>query len=346
MNSVRPHEIRFGIFDHLDDSGREPGQQYSERLRLAEACDQAGFRGYHVAEHHGTPHGLAPSPNLFLSAVAQRTRRLRIGPMVMLLNLYHPLRALEEICMLDHMSGGRVDLGIGRGAPIELGFFGVPAEEAQDRYIEASDILLGAMMADTADYHGRFHQLDDVPLSLAPLQRPHPPLWYGTARADTAVWAAGNGMNIACVGKASAVRQMTDAYRAAWSNTHPSEGAMPLLGMVRHVVIGATINDAYALALPAYSRWAETFTALSRSRGLPPPPNFPGSFEQALEEGHIIVGDSSVVRDALKRQTLEAGINYLMCAVAFGDLPLAVSLKTVAAIAAEIMPAFDMLEAA
>lgn len=346
MNNVRPREVRFGIFDHLDDSGRGPGQQYSERLRLAEACDRVGFRGYHVAEHHGTPHGLAPSPNLFLSAVAQRTRRLRIGPMVMLLNFYHPLRALEEICMLDHMSGGRVDLGIGRGSPIELGFFGVPAEEAQERYAEASDILLGAMDARTADYHGRFYRLEDVPLSLVPLQQPHPPLWYGTARADTAAWAAKNDMNIACVGKTSGVRQITDAYRAAWSSTHPQEGTMPLLGMVRHVVIGATNNDAYALARPAYARWAETFNALSRSRGLPPSPSFPGPFEQALEEGHIIVGNSSIVGDALKRQTLEAGIDYLMCAVAFGDLPLAASLKTVAAIGAEIMPAFDMLAAA
>src|SRR5262245_34926387 len=136
MHDVR-QPLSFGIFDHLDHSGLSLSQQYSDRLKIAVACDVAGFRTYHVAEHHGTPHGLAGSPNLFLSAVAQRTRRLRVGPLVLLLNLYHPLRAFEEICMLDQLSGGRVDLGIGPGgAPFELSFFGVPADEARERYGE------------------------------------------------------------------------------------------------------------------------------------------------------------------------------------------------------------------
>ena len=112
----------FGIFDHLDHAGGSLHQQYSDRLEIAAACDAAGFRTYHVAEHHGTPHGLAASPNLFLSYVAQRTKWLRLGPLVMLLNLYHPLRAFEEICMLDQLSGSRLDLGIGRGTRLNFRF--------------------------------------------------------------------------------------------------------------------------------------------------------------------------------------------------------------------------------
>jgi alkanesulfonate monooxygenase SsuD/methylene tetrahydromethanopterin reductase-like flavin-dependent oxidoreductase (luciferase family) len=84
---------KFDVFDHLDDDGGELAQQYSKRLRIAEACNRAGFYAYYVAEHHGTPHGLAPSPNLFLSAMAQRTKNLRLGPLVRLLNMCHPLRA-------------------------------------------------------------------------------------------------------------------------------------------------------------------------------------------------------------------------------------------------------------
>src|SRR5882757_4519339 len=87
--------LSIGIFDHLDHAGGSLCQQYSDRLEIASACD------------HGTPHGLAASPNLFLSAVAQRTRKLRLGPLVMLLNLYHPLRVFEKICMLDQLSGGQ-----------------------------------------------------------------------------------------------------------------------------------------------------------------------------------------------------------------------------------------------
>ena len=113
--------MKFGVFDHMDRSGPDLGQLYQNRLALVEAYDRAGFYGYHVAEHHGTPLGLSPSPSVFLSAVAQRTERLRFGPMVYVLSTYHPLRILEEICMLDQLSGGRLEVGIGRGiSPIEL----------------------------------------------------------------------------------------------------------------------------------------------------------------------------------------------------------------------------------
>src|ERR1700692_3603600 len=168
----------FGIFDHLDHTGGSLRQQYSDRLKIAAACDEAGFLTYHVAEHHGTPHGMAASPNLFLSAVAQRTKRLRLWPFGVFFNLYHPLRAFEEICMLDQLSGGRLDLGIGRGAvPLELSFFGVSAEEAQDRYSEAAEIVLKAMETNSLTHSGRYFSMHDVPITLSPIQRPYPQLW-------------------------------------------------------------------------------------------------------------------------------------------------------------------------
>src|SRR5262245_65135982 len=105
--------MRFGVFDHLGDSGVPLTRHFEERLRLIEAYDRAGFYGYHVAEHHATPLGVAPSPGVWLAAVAQHSTRLRFGPLVYLLPLYHPLKLLEEICMLDQMSGGRMLLGVG-----------------------------------------------------------------------------------------------------------------------------------------------------------------------------------------------------------------------------------------
>ena len=107
--------MKFGIFEHMDDSGIPVGLHFKNRLSLIEAYDRYGFYAYHLAEHHGTPLGLAPSPGLFLAAVAQRTKRLRFGPLVYSLPLYHPIRLIEEICMLDQMSGGRFELGVGRG---------------------------------------------------------------------------------------------------------------------------------------------------------------------------------------------------------------------------------------
>jgi alkanesulfonate monooxygenase SsuD/methylene tetrahydromethanopterin reductase-like flavin-dependent oxidoreductase (luciferase family) len=112
--------VKFGVFDHMDDAGIPHGELFAGRLRLAEAYDRHGFYGYHLAEHHGTPIGVAASPGIFLAALAQRTTKLRFGPLVYLLPFYHPLRLIEEICMLDQMSGGRLELGIGRGvSPFE-----------------------------------------------------------------------------------------------------------------------------------------------------------------------------------------------------------------------------------
>src|SRR6202048_46806 len=105
--------MQFGIFDHLDDSGVPLGRHFEERLRLIEAYDRAGFYGYHLAEQHNTPLRSAPPPGVCLAAVAQRTKQLRFGPMVYLLPLYHPLRLIDEVCMLDQMSGGRFFYGGG-----------------------------------------------------------------------------------------------------------------------------------------------------------------------------------------------------------------------------------------
>lgn len=330
--------VKFGVFDHLDDSGIGLAAQYAQRLTIVEACDRAGFHAYHLAEHHGTPHGLAPSPNLFLAAVAERTQHLRLGPLVMLLTLQHPLRAFEEICMLDQLSGGRVELGVGRGtSALELGFFEVEAPDAQDRFLEAIDIILRAMAGGTLSYHGHYHKLHNVPIGIRPLQRPHPPIWYGTNRPETAIWAARNGVNLASFGKTSAVKAVTDAYKAYAPATDPSR--MPLLGMTRHVVVAKTDSAARALAAPAYARWFETLTHLDRTRNLPFPPKLPATFDEAVATGECIAGSAATVRHLIRQQVREAGITYLLCQVAFGDLPLSASLATVAALQTEIMPA-------
>jgi alkanesulfonate monooxygenase SsuD/methylene tetrahydromethanopterin reductase-like flavin-dependent oxidoreductase (luciferase family) len=159
---------------------------YESRLMIIEAYDRLGFYAYHVAEHHSTPLGLAPSPSVFLSAVAQRTRRLRFGPLVYALPLYHPLRMIEDICMLDQMSGGRLEIGFGRGSvPAELIYYGQSPEQAQAIYTEALELILKGLTERTLTFHGQFFRFDNVPMELEPLQKPHPPIWYGVHAPET-----------------------------------------------------------------------------------------------------------------------------------------------------------------
>ena len=128
---------------------------------MIEAFDRHGFYAYHVAEHHFTPLGMAPSPSVFLSAIAQRTRRLRFGTFVYALPVHHPLRVLEEICMLDHMSGGRLEIGFGRGSvPFEISYYGQNAEERQQIYAERLELILKAFTVETLTWNGRYDQFE------------------------------------------------------------------------------------------------------------------------------------------------------------------------------------------
>jgi alkanesulfonate monooxygenase SsuD/methylene tetrahydromethanopterin reductase-like flavin-dependent oxidoreductase (luciferase family) len=178
--------MQYGVFDHLDRNDLSLRDYYESRLMIIEAYDRLGFYAYHVAEHHSTPLGLAPSPSVFLSAVAQRTRRLRFGPLVYALPLYHPLRMIEDICMLDQMSGGRLEIGFGRGSvPAELIYYGQSPEQAQAIYTEALELILKGLTERTLTFHGQFFRFDNVPMELEPLQKPHPPIWYGVHAPET-----------------------------------------------------------------------------------------------------------------------------------------------------------------
>src|SRR4030095_10081618 len=135
--------MKFGVFDHMDDAGGPLAQLYADRLDLVEAYDRSGIHGHHLAEHHSTPLGCAASPGLLLAALTQRTKTLRFGPLVYLLPFYHPLRLIEEICMLDQMSGGgpQPRLGGGRSAVEEPGFC-LDFAQTGEIYHEAYQLIL------------------------------------------------------------------------------------------------------------------------------------------------------------------------------------------------------------
>src|SRR6266508_4603214 len=179
--------MEFGIFDHLDRNDLPLNEFYEARLKLIEAYERAGFYAYHVAEHHSSPIGMAPSPSVFLSAIAQRTKTLRFGPMVYALPLHHPLRLIEEICMVDQLSGGRLEIGFGRGSsPTEVSFYGQDPAQAQDIYTEARALILEGLTHKTLTFEGKFFSFKDIPMELEPLQKPHPPMWYGVHSLEAA----------------------------------------------------------------------------------------------------------------------------------------------------------------
>jgi alkanesulfonate monooxygenase SsuD/methylene tetrahydromethanopterin reductase-like flavin-dependent oxidoreductase (luciferase family) len=332
--------MKIGVFDHFDADGGPLAAQYEWRLKLIEAYDRTGIDIYHLAEHHSTPLGLAPSPSVFLSAVAQRTQRLRFGPMVYTLSLHHPLRVMEDICMLDQMSGGRIELGVGRGiSPLESTFYGVDPKQSRDIYIEVLDILLKAFQTRSLDYDGKFYRFKATPIVIAPLQQPHPPLWYGAVGPEGVDWPAQHGMNVGTNALTPAVREITDRYRALWQAAGRDPAALPLLGMSRHIVIGETDAEALATARRTYARWYESFTYLWRLNNMAPiSAAYPDTIEGSMAIGMSFVGSPVTVREKLRDAIAATGVNYLLLRFAFGDMSFAEALRSVELFAREVRP--------
>ena len=262
------NRIRFGVFDHIEHLPGVPLHAlYEGRLQQMEALDEAGFFAYHLAEHH-TPavHSMAPSQNVFLSAAAQRTKRLRFGPGVYVLPLHHPLRLIEEVSMLDHLSGGRLELGVGRGGVLEAFFWGQEGDEATNarRYEETLATLRGGLANDELTFAGEFYTFDRVPMRLRPLQTPTPPFWY-MRNPET---AAQNGMNCIVVGSLDTLEANVLRYRRLWGEHNPGpltpQGRPPMIGLVVHMLLHEDETAAVAEATPAAQAYGYNLSAPRR----------------------------------------------------------------------------------
>jgi alkanesulfonate monooxygenase SsuD/methylene tetrahydromethanopterin reductase-like flavin-dependent oxidoreductase (luciferase family) len=333
--------MKFGAFDHMDDAGVPLGQLFADRLRLTEAYDRAGIYGYHLAEHHATPLGCAASPGLFLATVAQRTSRLRMGPMVYLLPFYHPLRLIEEVCMLDHLSQGRFQLGIGRGVSrFETQAYGLDFEKTQAMYHESFQVLLAGLDCDELTFAGQFYRFERVPMVLRPVQRPHPPLWYGVTIPDNAEWPAAHDVNVISLGLRPTVRAINDRYRAERARLGKADTT--LYGVGRHVVVAETDAAALKIARRAYPRWRDSFRWLFNRHGTEPRVIgiYPPTFDELIAAENGIAGSPATVRDFIAAEVAATGTNYLLAWFAFGDMTGAESLRSLELFASEVMPAF------
>jgi alkanesulfonate monooxygenase SsuD/methylene tetrahydromethanopterin reductase-like flavin-dependent oxidoreductase (luciferase family) len=338
MEGQRGMGFGFGIFDSLDLGDSSPGRVLAERLEFAVAAEAAGIGHYHVTEHHGTPLSVCPSPNLFLAALSQRTFTLRFGPLVYVLPAYEPLRLAEEIATLDQLSGGRLDIGVGRGiSPYELGFFGVAADRARPIYAETLAAVTGALATGRMRHRGEYLRDYDVELSVRPIQRPHPPLWYASSGADSARWAGAHGVHFVGRWNGGAFVSAADDYWEAW-RARGSDGEAPNVGVAATVYIADTDEAALARYRMANEVFGRRLTKLWHEHGdhradaLVDP-------DSGLARGNALVGSARTVRDLLVRQVEAAAINYFEAMLVFGDLTRAEAQANLRAFAETVMPA-------
>ena len=342
--------MKFGLFDHIDHAGVPLADLFDARLDYVRAAEAAGFYCYHVSEHHGTPLSMVPSPGIFLSAVARATSRIRFGPLVYLLPLYSPLRLIEEIGMLDQLSRGRFELGVGRGvSPFELNFHNTDPDTARLVFMEALDAIQAGLTSDRFTFEGERFTYKDVPMEVRPYQSPHPPIWHASSNEPGSAWGGERGFHYATLGATETARRCIDAYKEALAKrgrvlvpNDAFEGGAAI-GVLRHVVIAETDDEAWRLARPAYDRWYASLTKLERENTAGPKvaKSMLPDLDQAVEKGLVVVGSPATVRAAFERQTEALGNNYFILGLMFGSLPLRAALTTVQAFADEVMPAFE-----
>jgi alkanesulfonate monooxygenase SsuD/methylene tetrahydromethanopterin reductase-like flavin-dependent oxidoreductase (luciferase family) len=335
--------LDFGIFDHLDDDGTELGPFFERRLKLVERIEQAGFYGFHLAEHHATPLGQAPAPSVFLSAAIQRTKRIRLGPLVYVLPLHHPLRLYEEICMLDHMSSGRLMVGVGRGgALLEHQRYGIDPTDAPAMYHEAFAVLMQAFEKDLLDFDGKYYRYQDYLVQAKPVQRPHPPLWYGAPNAEAVAWAAPRDVNVVSLGPPARARAISDRYRAEWEKLGRPAGELPKIGITRHIVVAGSDAEAQRIANEAYPRWRDAMEFLWKRSNVDfiLKDIYPREFATLQAIGHGVAGSPATVRDYMARLRAETGVNYVLCQMVFGTMRFEQAEQSIRLFAGEVMPAF------
>jgi alkanesulfonate monooxygenase SsuD/methylene tetrahydromethanopterin reductase-like flavin-dependent oxidoreductase (luciferase family) len=333
--------LQFGLFDHLDHNGTPLAEQLEDRLKLIGVLEAEGYYAYHLAEHHSTPLGMAPSPSVFLAAVAQRTRRIKFGPLVYLLPLHHPLRLYEEICMLDHLSGGRLQLGVGRGGALfEHQRYGIDPATAQAMYHEAFAVLMQACETEVLNFDGRFYHFKDYLPIAKPVQRPHPPIWYGAPSVDAVAWAMTRAVNVISLGPASRARDISARYRDDWAAAGRTSSDLPMIGITRHIVVAETDGEARRIADEAYRPWREAMEFMwQRSRvAFPLAAVYPQRFDELAAIGHGIAGSPTTVLTYLQALARETGVNYVACQMIFGTMRFEAAATSVRLLAREVIP--------
>lgn len=370
--------MKFGIFDHLERRHDcDLTQQYEERLQLMAQADEQGIYGYHIAEHHHSPLCLAPNQSVFLAAAAQRTKKLKIGTLVYVLPLYQPVRILEETIMVDRLSNGRMQVGVGRGAGGggEIALWGGKATDTEGMFKETLEILLKGYKDDFLSHEGEHYNFKNLWMELKPVQKPHPAFWY----AGNAQHAGELGMNFIGSGAVTKTKEMVETYLKAWKEgqANPSKITAkldnPLYGSMRHMFIADTDEEARERAIEAYGHYRKHFAkplppgverqlppgasaAMRRATQLPPGAEpaaanldtariqrtggpASASPEDAIKSHSLLVGSPSTIRDFAVRYAKETGANYFVGSFSWGDLTHKESSKSLRLFAEEVMPA-------
>lgn len=341
----------FGLFDHIEGiPGTSTAQLYRDRLDLIRMADQAGFAGFHLAEHHGTDLCMAPNQEVFLAAASQITRSIRLGPMVKLLPLHHPVRVVEDLCVLDNLTNGRLEFGVGRGvAPVEHYWFGASWNEAHDRFEDVLGILARALQSGEISAEGsKYYNFRSMPMSTRPVQE-HIRFWYPGSPATAGKF----GMDLMWPGPIQ--QKAYDLYAEAWEKHRgqavrfEAPGAEPRVGCVLLVSIAESEKQALGVAeravqglmrrTHAVHQWdVEILGEAGADAALGPLRRISENIDVAVRAG---AGTPSQIRDRLGALLESRMSDYFVLQIPTGDMTFVEAQRTLELFATEVKPALE-----
>ncbi|MGH7278815.1 MAG: LLM class flavin-dependent oxidoreductase [Candidatus Rokuibacteriota bacterium] len=352
--------MRFGTFFFFQ---APPGHRHDEIIRREleqiEWTEELGFDEAWLTEHHFIDYGLAVDPATLAAAAAARTRRIRIGLAAFILPFHHPLRLAEQTALIDIISGGRLDVGVGRGnRPAEFAGYRVPQEESRERFDEAIEIVTRAWTEERVSHAGRFFTIPDVRVIPKPLQRPHPPLFQVCGSKETIEATAARGwpmLNSVLFGPVEQLVGNRDVYVDTLRKSGRGDDEIARLlrdwGVSRQIYVAPT--DALALA---EAKEAELWYQESFRRFVLPDriedahPSLQPGFRAMAERLAKVTWDNLVAEtlafgspDTVARHIeamREIGVGQVLCWMNFGGLPPDRVRRSMELFAREVMPRF------
>jgi len=246
-------KLEFGIFDGFAETEMEapPYTIYNEHIRFAQTAEAVGYRYYFFIEHQNAPFAYISAPNVYLAAMARETKTLRFGPMVYQLPMHHPIRLAQDAAMVDQLSEGRLEFGVGYGIHAhEFMRWNLNFHERREMGVEAMEIVMKAWSEDCVTYKGEYWTFDEALPKPKPYQQPHPPIWVGAHSTVSFDYAAQMNFHVAQNIDVDSVVTEKFAYwrQKCKEQNHP--GPAPKALLARHVHVAETDEQARAEAEP------------------------------------------------------------------------------------------------
>ncbi len=325
--------MKLGIFSVMDFYPEQQGSAagfYREMIELAVKAEKLGYDSVWVAEHHFANYGLCPAPPVLLATIAQRTEQIRLGPAVCVLPFHDPVKVAEEYAVLDVVSGGRLDFGVGRGyLEHEYAGHAVDREESQARFDEALQVIELAWRGEPFEYTGRFHRYPRIALNTLPLQKPSPPIALAALSPATYARIGAQGYNLLAVPyileDLSVLKELLAGYAAQAKESRRADSG-PRVTVAFHVHVASTQAEAEARVRPYITRYCET-RAVGNTK----------TFAQLMQQQLIAVGDPGHVTDILQ-QLASFGVERVLCLMNFGGMPFRMVSESLTLTAQEVMP--------